>query len=61
MRPAAIRPLGSTGKVPVIDDKDGRHPKHETMAGSPDADLDARSASRRLAHGFCFLERPFFS
>jgi len=28
-RPAAIRPLGATGKVPVIDDKDGRHPKHE--------------------------------
>jgi hypothetical protein len=28
-RPAAIRPLGVTGKVPVIDDEDGRHPKHE--------------------------------
>jgi hypothetical protein len=29
MRPAAIRPLGVTGKVPVTDDEDGRHPKHE--------------------------------
>jgi hypothetical protein len=28
-RPAAIRPLGVTGKVPVIDDEDGCHPKHE--------------------------------
>jgi hypothetical protein len=28
-RPAAIRPLDMTGKVPVTDDEDGRHPKHE--------------------------------
>ncbi len=27
--PAAIRPLGVTGKVPVIYGKDGRHPKYE--------------------------------
>jgi len=27
--PAAIRPLGVTGKVPVTFGKDGRHPKYE--------------------------------
>jgi hypothetical protein len=27
----------------------------KTMAGSPDADLILRSASRNLAHGFCAL------
>jgi hypothetical protein len=34
--------------------------KLKTMAGSPDADLLIRSASRRLAHGFCFFGHPFF-
>jgi len=29
MRPAAIRRLGVTGKVPVLSEKDGRHPKYE--------------------------------
>jgi hypothetical protein len=28
-RPAAIRPLGVTGTMPVTGDKDGRHPKHQ--------------------------------
>jgi hypothetical protein len=28
-RPAAIRPLGVTGTVPVTTRKDGRHPKHQ--------------------------------
>jgi len=28
-------------------------PHIETMAGSPGADRNARSASRNLAHGFC--------
>jgi hypothetical protein len=28
-RPAAIRRLGVTGKVPVLPEKDGRHPKYE--------------------------------
>jgi hypothetical protein len=27
----------------------------KTMAGSPDADVAMRSASRNLAHGFCVL------
>jgi hypothetical protein len=29
----------------------------KTMAGSPDADVAMRSASRNLAHGFCVLGR----
>jgi hypothetical protein len=54
-----------TGKVPVArvrrplrafarnyrKDETIQHIK--TMAGSPDADLTLRSASRNLAHGFC--------
>jgi hypothetical protein len=28
-RPAAIRPLGKTGKVPVTTDKDAGHPNYE--------------------------------
>jgi hypothetical protein len=35
-RPAAIRPLGTTGKVPVMTDKDARHPNsknHGRIAG----------------------------
>jgi hypothetical protein len=28
-RPAAIRPLDTTGKVPVMTDKDARHPNYE--------------------------------
>jgi hypothetical protein len=28
------------------------------MAGSPDADLALRPASRHLAHGFLFMWRP---
>jgi hypothetical protein len=28
-RPAAIRRLGVTGKMPVLPEKDGRHPKYE--------------------------------
>ena len=59
IRPAAIRPLDVTGKVPVITERMVAIRKITTMAGSPDADL-MRSASRNLAHGFCVLERPFF-
>jgi hypothetical protein len=58
-RPAAIRPLDVTGKVPVTTIRMVAIRKMTTMAGSPDADL-LRSASRNLAHGFCVLERPFF-
>jgi hypothetical protein len=35
-----------TGRMKAI-------PHIKTMAGSPDADLASRSASRNLAHGFC--------
>jgi hypothetical protein len=52
--PAAIRPLGMTGKVPVTRcERMDAILKSKTMAGSPDADA-MRSASRRLAHGFLF-------
>jgi hypothetical protein len=57
-RPVAIRLLGVTGKVPVTCERMVAIRNPETMAGSPDA--DRRSASRRLAHGFCFLDRPSF-
>jgi hypothetical protein len=58
-RPAAIRPLGTTGKVPVRPERMDAIRNIKTMAGSPDA--DAVSASRNLAHGFCISERPFLS
>jgi hypothetical protein len=58
-RPAAIRPLDTTGKVPVTTTRMVAIRKITTMAGSPDADR-SRPASRNLAHGFCVLERPFF-
>jgi hypothetical protein len=50
-RPAAIRPLGTTGKVPVMTEGMHAIQMMKTMAGSPDAELS--SASRNLAHGFC--------
>jgi len=53
-RPAAIRPLDLTGKVPVTTERMAAIRNIKTMAGSPDADLPIRSAYRRLAHGFCF-------
>jgi hypothetical protein len=55
-----------TGKVPVAR-VEGQAPlpvllgrmeaiqDTKTMAGSPDADIAMRSASRNLAHGFCVL------
>jgi hypothetical protein len=55
--PAAIRPLGTTGKVPVMTEGMRAIQIAKTMAGSPDA--ETRSASRNLAHGFCVLERAF--
>jgi hypothetical protein len=58
-RPAAIRPLGTTGKVPVRPERMDAIRNIKTMAGSPDA--DAVSASRNLAHGFCISQRPFLS
>jgi hypothetical protein len=57
-RPAAIRPLGTTGKVPVRPERMDAIRNIKTMAGSPDA--DAMSASRNLAHGFCVLGALLF-
>ncbi|WP_159008458.1 hypothetical protein [Bradyrhizobium sp. S69] len=57
-RPAAIRPLGTTGKVPVRPERMDAIRNIKTMAGSPDA--DAVSASRNLAHGFCISSVRFF-
>ena len=53
MRPAAIRQLGVTGKMPVLPGGMDTIQNMKTMAGSPDADHTVRSASRNLAHGFC--------
>jgi hypothetical protein len=58
--PAAIRPLGATGKVPVRPERMDAIRNMKTMAGSPDADLASRAASCHLAHGFCVLRRPSF-
>jgi hypothetical protein len=58
--PAAIRPLGATGKVPVRLERMDAIRNMRAMAGSPDADLASRSVSRHLAHGFCVLGRPSF-
>jgi hypothetical protein len=58
--PAAIRPLGATGTEPVRPERMDAIRNMKTMAGSPDADLASRSASRHLAHGFCVLEASFF-
>jgi hypothetical protein len=38
-RPAAIRRLGVTGKVPVLPERMDAIRNMKTMAGSPDADL----------------------
>jgi hypothetical protein len=60
-RPAAIRPLGVTGTVPVTSERMDAIRNIKTMAGSPDADL-LRSGSRHLAHGFCvFGDAPLLS
>jgi hypothetical protein len=57
-RPAAIRPLGITGKVPVRPERMDAIRNIKTMAGSPDA--EPVSASRNLAHGFCISDVRFF-
>jgi hypothetical protein len=59
-RPAAIRPLDVTGKVPVTTERMDAIRNIKTMAGSPDAELSIRSASRRLAHGFCIWRSHSF-
>jgi hypothetical protein len=57
-RPAAIRPLGVTGTVPVTGERMDAIRNIKTMAGSPDADLlfDQRPAILRMV--FVFLQRP---
>jgi hypothetical protein len=50
-RPAAIRQLGGAD-ARTIERMDAIR-NMKTMAGSPDADLILRSASRNLAHGLC--------
>jgi hypothetical protein len=54
--PAAIRLLGDDGSDARTIERMDAIRIAETMAGSPDADAatHARSASRNLAHGFCF-------
>jgi hypothetical protein len=44
---------GRDGQVPVTSGRMDAIRNIKTMAGSPDADLLLRSASRNLAHGFC--------
>jgi hypothetical protein len=57
-RPAAIRPLGITGKVPVRPERMDAIRDIKTMAGSPVADLTI-SVSQSCAWFLCF-ERPLF-
>jgi hypothetical protein len=49
-RPAAIRPLGTTGKVPVMTE--GMHAIQTLKPWQDRRTLNFRSASRNLAHGF---------
>jgi hypothetical protein len=57
-RPAAIRPLGVTGKEPVILERMDAIPRSKTMAGSPDAELSI-SVPQSCAW-FLFLGRTSF-
>jgi len=47
-------------KVPDLSERMDSILKPKTMAGSPDADAELRSASCRLAHGFLFFGVPLF-
>jgi len=58
-RPAAIRPLGITGKVPVRPERMDAIRNIKTMAGSPDADAHV-SVSQSCAW-FLYFRRPFLS
>jgi hypothetical protein len=51
-RPAAIRPLGLTGKEPVIPERMDAIQKSKTMAGSLDAELSISVPPS--CHGFVF-------
>ncbi|MCA6118227.1 hypothetical protein J6524_25610 [Bradyrhizobium sp. WSM 1738] len=48
---SSSNPAAGQGKVPVTAERMDAIRKIKTMAGSPDADLALRSASRHLAHG----------
>jgi hypothetical protein len=50
---SSSNPAAGQGKVPVTAERMDAIRKMKTMAGSPDADLVLRSASRNLAHGLC--------
>jgi hypothetical protein len=50
---SSSNPAAGQGKVPVTAERMDAIRKMKTMAGSPDADLVVRSASRNLAHGLC--------
>jgi hypothetical protein len=54
MRPAAIRQLGVTGKMPVLPGRMDAIQNMKTMAGSPDADhtADQRPAILRMVFVF---------
>jgi hypothetical protein len=58
-RPAAIRPLGITGKVPVRPERMDAIRNIKTMAGSPDA--DARVSVSQSCAWFLYFRRPFLS
>jgi len=50
---SSSNPAAGQGKVPVTVERMDAIRNIKTMAGSPDADLVSRSASRNLAHGLC--------
>jgi hypothetical protein len=50
---SSSNPAAGQGKMPVTAERMDAIRNMKTMAGSPDADLVLRSASRNLAHGLC--------
>ena len=50
---SSSNPAAGQGKMPMTAERMDAIRKMKTMAGSPDADLVLRSASRNLAHGLC--------
>ena len=54
---SSSNPAAGQGKVPVTAERMDAIRNIKTMAGSPDADLVLRSASRNLAHGLCVFGR----
>jgi hypothetical protein len=54
---SSSNPAAGQGKMPVTAERMDAIRNMKTMAGSPDADLALRSASRNLAHGLCVFGR----